>query len=207
MRAPWAQFCKTRTARTTARTAAIGPRAGRDHPRALFLFFWVARRGRCFCVPLPLFKPFSVELMWTSARGSLVGLILALPFVDLGVAGLLSGEGCDREYVRQAAPPHWFSTARRRDNCPPIVESRGDIAETLTMWKVDSVRSVCVPGAPFGYGFSITTERGKQLVGFAYIQYVGRSPSRRNTSAGSSQECIICISSLAVKSLRVPCLR
>jgi len=36
------------------------------------------------------------------------------------------------------------------------------------MWKVDSVRSVCVPGAPFGYGFSITTERGKQLVGFAY---------------------------------------
>jgi len=25
-----------------------------------------------------------------------------------------------------------------------------------------------VPGAPFGYGFSITTERGKQLVGFAY---------------------------------------
>ena len=29
------------------------------------------------------------------------------------------------------------------------------------MWKVDSVRSVCVPGAPFGYG-------GKQLVGFAY---------------------------------------
>ena len=36
------------------------------------------------------------------------------------------------------------------------------------MWKVGNVMSVQVPDGEFGYGFNVTTARGKPLVLFAY---------------------------------------
>lgn len=68
------------------RTAAIGSRGGLDHPRALFLFAWRCGFAVSAHSPVPLCR-FQFELTEISARGLPVGLIPALPSVDLEVAG------------------------------------------------------------------------------------------------------------------------